>query len=463
MAASTSASSSFPAAPSSTAAADSSLHLTKQIRSREVTIAELNNLQSSRMNSGKARNGNIRCRKFQTIACSNRKEKSCVASLPEEIVFFILVRLPADILYNSAQYVCWQWYSIIRNPCFIYEHLLRSTTSGLFIQYDRLPYTPCFAELGKRNATVTEVSFPFPIEVLATCDGLVLFRDRQNRDGPVLFSNRKNMTIRVANPLIKKVATVPPLTVQGYHYSYFSLVRARSTREYKVVFAYGSNLRIEDFDCMVVTLGKDHAWKLIKNKFPNSCRKLFCCRALSKGGFLYWAHFDFPFVVTLDVESEMFYEFPIPAALCEGRYTVPYYLTRGKSLSCMVQFLGSPGIMFWDVWDLCDPMSGEWKKLYRIEWDFKNSRPRQVFKGLPSRSAVMSDILPIAWVNNGEVVLFCVSCSPGPYVAYNVKTGETFTFGSHTSYVWWYFWRDYAYSLVWLTLSSLITRGGGGS
>ncbi|XP_057496989.1 uncharacterized protein LOC130781691 isoform X2 [Actinidia eriantha] len=464
MAASTSASSSFPAAPNSTAAADSSLHLTKQIRSREVTIAELNNLQSSRMNAGKTRNGNIKCGKFQSIACSNRKKKSCVASLPEEIVFFILVRLPADILYNSAQYVCWQWYSIIRNPCFIYEHLRRSTTSGLFIQYDMLPYTPCFAELGKTNATVTEVSFPFPIEVLASCDGLVLFRDRQNRDGPALFSNKKNMTIRVANPLIKKVATVPPLTVQGYHYSFFSLVRARSTREYKVVFAYGSNLRIEDFDCMVVTLGKDHAWKLIKNnkKIHNSFRKLFCYRPLSKGGFLYWAHFDLPFVVTLDVESEMFYEFPSPVTLCVGGYNAVYYLTRGKSLSCMVQFLGSPGIMFWDVWDLCDPMSGEWKKLYRIEWDFKKSRSRQVFKGLLSRSVVKTVFLPIAWVNNGEMVLFCVSCSPGPYIAYNVKTGETFTFGSHASYEWWYFWRDYAYSLVWLTPSSLITRGGGG-
>ncbi|GFY80581.1 hypothetical protein Acr_01g0003900 [Actinidia rufa] len=108
------------------------------------------------MSAGKAQNGNIRCGKFQSIACSNRKKKSCVPSLPKEIVFFILVRLPTDILYNSVQYVCWQWYSIIRNPCFIYEHLHRFTTSGLFIQYDRLPYTPCFAELGKANATVTE-------------------------------------------------------------------------------------------------------------------------------------------------------------------------------------------------------------------------------------------------------------------------------------------------------------------
>ena len=415
------------------------------------------------MNAGKARNGNIRCRKFQSIACSNRKKKSCVPSLPEDIVFFILVRLPADILHNSAQCVCWQWYSIIHNPCFIYEHLRHSTTSGLFIQYDMLPYTPCFAELGKTNATVTEVNFPFPIEVLATCDGLVLFRDRQNRDGLELFRDRKNMTIRVANPLIKKVVSVPPLTVQGYHYSAFSLACTRSTREYKVVVTYGSNIRIEDFDCMVVTLGKDHAWKLTNNskKFPNSWRKLLRYCPLSKGGFLYWTYFDFPSVVTLDVESELFYEFPSPAVLCGGGYTAVHCLIRGKSLSCMVQFLGSPGIMFWDVWDLCDPMSGEWKKLYRIEWDFKKRRSRQVFKGLLSRPDVKTAFVPIAWVNNGEVVLFCVSCSPGPYIAYNVKTGETFTFGNHAYNEWSYFWDDYAYSLVWLTPSSLITRGGG--
>ncbi|XP_057512110.1 putative F-box only protein 15 isoform X2 [Actinidia eriantha] len=385
---------------------------------------------------------------------------------PEEIVFFILVRLPADILYNSAQYVCWQWYSIIHNPYFIYEHLRRSTTSGLFIQYDMNPCTPCFAELGKTNATVTKVSFPFQIEALATCDGLVLFRDRQNMDD-LKYRDRRKRTIRVANPLIKKVATVPPLTVQGYHYYYFSLACTRSRREYKVVFAYGSNLRFEDFDCMVVTLGKDHAWKLINNstKFPSSCPKLFCYRPLSKGGFLYWAHFDLPFVVTLDVESEMFYEFPSTTAFCEGGYTAVNYLIRGKSLSCMVQLLGSPGIMFWDIWDLCDPMRGEWKKVYRIEWDFKKRRSRQVFKGLlyrPPRPAVKTAFVPIAWVNNGEVVLFCVSCSPGPYIAYNVKTRETFTFGGQVYDEGWYFGRDFVYSLVWLTPSSLITRGGGG-
>ncbi|GFZ01914.1 hypothetical protein Acr_15g0005230 [Actinidia rufa] len=313
---------------------------------------------------------------------------------PEEIVFFILVRLPADILYNSAQ-------------------------------------------------------------------------DRQNMDD-LEFRDRRKRTIRVANPLIKKVATVPPLTVQGYHYYYFSLACTRSRREYKVVvFAYGSNLRFEDFDCMVVTLGKDHAWKLINNstKFPSSCPKLFCYRPLSKGGFLYWAHFDLPFVVTLDVESEMFYEFPSTTAFCEGGYTAVNYLIRGKSLSCMVQLLGSPGIMFWDIWDLCDPMRGEWKKVYRIEWDFKKRRSRQVFKGLlyrPPRPAVKTAFVPIAWVNNGEVVLFCVSCSPGPYIAYNVKTRETFTFGGQVYDEGWCFGRDFAYSLVWLTPSSLITRGGGG-
>ena len=43
--------------------------------------------------------------------------------LPEEIIFYILVWLPADILYNSMRYVCQQWYRIIRDPLFIKEHL----------------------------------------------------------------------------------------------------------------------------------------------------------------------------------------------------------------------------------------------------------------------------------------------------------------------------------------------------
>ena len=60
-------------------------------------------------------------------------------------------------------------------------------------------YSPRFVELGKMNATVTEVSFPFPKKVLATCDGLEVFWDKRDR------------TIHVVNPLTKQKVTVPKL------------------------------------------------------------------------------------------------------------------------------------------------------------------------------------------------------------------------------------------------------------
>ncbi|KAF5951240.1 hypothetical protein HYC85_009184 [Camellia sinensis] len=145
------------------------------------------------MNAGKVSNGRVSC----TRSCSNKKKKSSIPSLPDEIIFCILAWLPADILYNSIRYVCRQWYNIINDPIFIKEQLLRCTT-GLFIQQKRTPYRAQFVDFGKMNVALTEVNVPFPNTVLATCDGLVLFRDKQD-------------TLHVANPLTKQSLIVPPV------------------------------------------------------------------------------------------------------------------------------------------------------------------------------------------------------------------------------------------------------------
>ena len=217
-------------------------------------------------------NGRVSCTNSKTVACSSDNKKSSIPFLPEEIISRILIWLPADILYNSMRYVCRQWYNIINGPLFAEEHL-RCSTVGLFSQHIVPPHIAQLTVLGKMNATVTEMSFPFPNRVLVTCDGLVLFTDKHNR------------TIYVANPLTKQRVTIPSFTSHSF-VSYFSLARARSTKEYKVMCTYSPSGG-KDF-CVIVTVGKDLAWRPINcQNLSESGQRLIRYPSISTGGFLY--------------------------------------------------------------------------------------------------------------------------------------------------------------------------------
>ncbi|KAI8528265.1 hypothetical protein RHMOL_Rhmol12G0136800 [Rhododendron molle] len=137
----------------------------------------------------KVLDGRISHEKYETI--SYKKQKNNMTSIPQEMIYCILARLPADVLHNSIRYVCRQWYNIIQDPHFIKEQLLCST-AGLFIQHDSALHTPQFVELGNvKEATVTEIRLPCSKRVLDTCDGL------PNEE-------EENRTVHVVNPLTKQ-------------------------------------------------------------------------------------------------------------------------------------------------------------------------------------------------------------------------------------------------------------------
>ncbi|XP_028084668.1 uncharacterized protein LOC114285773 [Camellia sinensis] len=387
------------------------------------------------MNAGKVSNGRVSC----TRSCSNKKKKSSIPSLPDEIIFCILAWRPAEILYNSIRYVCRQWYNIINDPIFIKEQLLRCTT-GLFIQQKRTPYRAQFVDFGKMNVALTEVNVPFPNTVLATCDGLVLFRDKQD-------------TLHVANPLTKQSLIVPPFDCHpSYGLPYFSLVYARSTMECKVLCIdkpYGCDV----YKCMMITPGKDHAWKLINtNTFSDPTCRIFHHPPVFVEGLLYWGSRCFRCVVAWDIESEMFYEFPKPAV--QSKPCIFHFVPMAKSLSCLVWSILQA---LFDVFVLSDPMSGEWRKLYKIELDVQKYRLNGILNK-PVSWPGQNYFVPFAWADNGEVFL-CLSETPGHYVAHYVKTGETLIVGSYDEDGWPRFRSNFAYSLVLLpsSLSSLST------
>ncbi|KAL3629273.1 hypothetical protein CASFOL_026495 [Castilleja foliolosa] len=55
-----------------------------------------------------------------------------IKSLPDEVLFEVLVRLSAQDIYDLARLVCSKWYHMIHTRAFIYAHLQRSTYGLLF-------------------------------------------------------------------------------------------------------------------------------------------------------------------------------------------------------------------------------------------------------------------------------------------------------------------------------------------
>ncbi|KAI8002186.1 hypothetical protein LOK49_LG08G01881 [Camellia lanceoleosa] len=140
-----------------------------------------------RMTSREVLNRRVSHTKYKTVSSSYKKKKSSIIpSLPEQVILCILVWLPIDILYNS-------------------------------------------------------MSFPFPNEVLVTCDGLVLLSDERDK------------TIHVTNPLTKQSIPVPSLNSLLYGCCY-SFAHVQSTGEYKVVCSYSFTNKFTVLNCAIPTL-----------------------------------------------------------------------------------------------------------------------------------------------------------------------------------------------------------------
>ncbi|KAG9150582.1 hypothetical protein Leryth_008051 [Lithospermum erythrorhizon] len=100
-----------------------------------------------------------------------KKQLKSIAALPEEILFNILLLLPADVLYAVMRFVCRQCYMIINDPAFLNTHSLRPS-SILLVQYRE--FDARFLLVGERDIKISDIKFQFPGRVMSSCNGLTL-------------------------------------------------------------------------------------------------------------------------------------------------------------------------------------------------------------------------------------------------------------------------------------------------
>ncbi|KAK3040383.1 hypothetical protein RJ639_026788 [Escallonia herrerae] len=325
-----------------------------------------------------------------------RKTKAGLPILPEEVIFNILLWLPAKVIYDVMRCVCREWYNIIRDSNFINAHLLQST-SGLLIYNCRFPELAHFVEMKDSDVTVTEERYPLPISVCATCNGLVLYLDD-------LTMSR----LYVANFVTKQQMLLPLVTHTDAIFC--SLAYSASTREYKVVHNY-TDIK-GNFCFEILTVGVDKAWRPVRTEHL-CCANLrtICSISVCIGKFMYWAGGSSPCILSLDVETDRLSLLPIPKG-CNVRKDL---IAMGNFL-CMTTVLSE---LSWDIWLLIDVKTGEWTKLHTIDLEDH----RYVCERMLDPDKL--PLYPVASLNNGELLIFHGKLPSKTRISLNVKRNSS--------------------------------------
>ncbi|KAM7491056.1 hypothetical protein LguiA_033977 [Lonicera macranthoides] len=329
--------------------------------------------------------------------------------LPAEIIFDILVRLRADILYNVMRLVCRKWYNIIHDPRFITANLSRSP-AGLLIQRCSEPNSTFFLETVKGTEN-PKTEIPNGRSV-ACCDGLVLIR----------LSNHCQKVLWVVNPITKQHVTLPLLPDYLSGHDGYTLVSGPSTMEYKVLLVCHNG--ITNCLCLAIfTLGVDNAWRTIDViKFAS---ELYCNMyhhyhqfdrfpsnkpAIAVSGFFYWCDCKSrsPTFAAIEMETEIVYQVPLPEGV---RGYLKEFIKSETSLILAYPIDGAE----WEFWALTNTKAREWTKLFRIDLDIRKSPLASVLSG-----GTFDILIPIALFVSRDILILR-NASSGIYVAYNIK------------------------------------------
>ncbi|XP_058107300.1 F-box protein CPR1-like [Magnolia sinica] len=290
---------------------------------------------------------------------SLEKGKS-LSDYPEEIIFNILVWLPAASLYNLRR-VCKNWLDIISSPCFIQCHLARVQPyiierKTLWNNHIRSVYVK------DSEIRVGNLALGGDWEILATCNGLLLVKDHSN-------------DIHISNPATKQLLPLPTCSKScddyqllhdldvDFDYAELDFYRfgyAPSTAEYKVVHFFHDGKQ----QCEILTLGLD-SWRRIDISFL--VLPLIFNKQLLLNGVLHWV-VGYHYIMSMDIAQETFDETPIPSCIGPNLDTLSmdetFYLTEIRGSPSLINRISH---VEFEVWILKDFQIKEWIKLSNID------------------------------------------------------------------------------------------------
>ncbi|KAL3615572.1 hypothetical protein CASFOL_041233 [Castilleja foliolosa] len=318
-----------------------------------------------------------------------------IDSLPDDVLFEILLRVPAQDLYDSTRFVCHKWYNMINTRNFKHSHLQRSTPGLLAVSV--LKSEQAFMTIQNGRIEISKWSYGVGCRVLSSCNGLLL-------DGRY-----------ITNPVTKQHFALEKLTKTKR----CALAYAASSRAYKVVCAsYSPFDRKHGLVCAIMTVGVDTDWRCRVNTQHLSlkAKELLKESLLTTRGFVHWVRNDCPeSVLSMNVESEIITQIPGPCLRDDCKSLYCHYLPMGRYLSMFID----RGEFSWEVWKM-KPEIGEWTKMPNIDLE-PQKLPKHLIRECKRLHFKGPMLIPVGWSNSGEVLFFDVYLY---IVAFNVRTRE---------------------------------------
>ncbi|KAK9289761.1 hypothetical protein L1049_007920 [Liquidambar formosana] len=327
------------------------------------------------------------------------EEKYCLPSLPENIIFDILARIPASYLHCKFRYICKAWDNIISSSKFIAQNAIQNKHNQLLVQ---IPTSTKQHYYKAKLLEMEEMELDFKLHcfdmrrmgrIRSSCNGLLLIHDPKQKG--VLY---------VMNLLTKCVVTLPKCPSRCPHKACGSTLGfSRSTREYKVVHMYSDVFGYEIF-----TLGcSDNEWKRIPGPFKEPYDRPFCLDfnwgdpVKINDQFLHWYVSSSQFIISMDVTDENSRKTYLPDCSEEIDKSKYALLEMGGYLSLVYKV---SGIQI-DVWILRDFQAQVWFKKHSIITESINytnlkdsSLPSKYKNALPD----LNKLVPLASLRNGE-------------------------------------------------------------
>ncbi|KAL3629233.1 hypothetical protein CASFOL_026455 [Castilleja foliolosa] len=333
-----------------------------------------------------------------------RKRLTEIESLPDEVLFDVLVRLPAHDIYDSARLICSKWYHMIHTRTFIDANFQHSTYGLLFqSKYREDSVFLYVGESGRVEISKirnNKLRCPVP----TSCNGLVLELQRGS-----------NYNLYVSNPATSQVFALPPFVGYLINYQSFAIGYAAASMEYKAAILVSPAIGKKNI-CCILTIGVDKSWRTTGSE----CVSLATTRALWSApliteGFVHWCDIATNDVLTMNLETEIFTETsgPTPKGKPKQWNT---YLSTGRYLS----LLRPCGDFCWEVWEMKPKIDYRWRKVWDISLESHKCSTFQRF-GFHKYNY----LTPIGWLKYLEVLIFKICNSTSSQIlVFNLFTLE---------------------------------------